>query len=194
MKMKMKNGKTIFALLITPLVIASFIILRTPQVKAAVEKITSVFVTNWPELFKTREQNIDINGNIKVHEQGTVDVNVVNQGNSQLQPKKVVLFENYQLSNGNANIISETVNIDGYKKMGYFVSRTDGDYKLTAAWQFSLDGQKWFIKLPDQYMDLGPTNNRFIVIDIVAPFARALIDYTGGNLPFDVSAYFYLIP
>jgi hypothetical protein len=45
---------------------------------ASAELSKLVEVTNWPSLFNTREQNVDGNGHIKVHEQGTVDVSLKN--------------------------------------------------------------------------------------------------------------------
>lgn len=47
-------------------------------VRAAGDKITLVYVSNWPKLFKVAEQNLDTRGDIKVHEQGTANVNITN--------------------------------------------------------------------------------------------------------------------
>lgn len=47
-------------------------------VQAAGNQIQNVLITNWPTLFQVREQNLDTNGNIKVHEQGTANVNITN--------------------------------------------------------------------------------------------------------------------
>jgi hypothetical protein len=55
-------------------------VLREPIAKAA-SPIASVFVTNdASNPVPVREQNNDANGNIKVHEQGTANVNVTNSG------------------------------------------------------------------------------------------------------------------
>lgn len=43
-----------------------------------ISKVFQVFVVNWPDMFKTQEQNLDTSRNIKVHEQGTANVNVIN--------------------------------------------------------------------------------------------------------------------
>lgn len=54
----------------------------SPSDNSVINSIKNVFVTNFPDIFNTREQNLDDDGNIKVHEQGTVDVNIVNQSSS----------------------------------------------------------------------------------------------------------------
>ena len=43
-------------------------------VSAAASRVTEVMVTNWPAVQATEEQNKDADGNIRVHEQGTVQV------------------------------------------------------------------------------------------------------------------------
>jgi hypothetical protein len=61
------------------LVLASVILLATGWGTAVAAQVTSVFVTNdaaHPVL--VQEQRADAQGNVKVHEQGTADVNVTN--------------------------------------------------------------------------------------------------------------------
>src|SRR6266702_3236802 len=54
------------------------------QAARAASSILSVFVTNSPtHPVPVQEQNLDSNGNIKVHEQGTAQVNVANMPGSQ---------------------------------------------------------------------------------------------------------------
>lgn len=66
-----------FLLLLGSVVLAATV-LREPLAKAATP-IASVFVTNdSSHPLPVREQNLDANGNIKVHEQGTTNVNVTN--------------------------------------------------------------------------------------------------------------------
>jgi hypothetical protein len=73
-------GKVLIAAFL--LILASAVLgataLREPLAWAA-PPITSVFVTNdEASPIPAREQNLDANGNIKIHEQGTANVNVTN--------------------------------------------------------------------------------------------------------------------
>jgi hypothetical protein len=64
------------------LVVMSLVVGATvlrPQVAQAAQGIADVFVTNdATHPLPTREQNVDTNGNIKVDEQGTANVNITN--------------------------------------------------------------------------------------------------------------------
>jgi hypothetical protein len=65
------------ALLVTSVVVLGGTVFRTQVADAT--SIMSVFVTNdSAHPVPVREQNTDANGNIKVHEQGTANVNVTN--------------------------------------------------------------------------------------------------------------------
>jgi hypothetical protein len=65
------------ALLVTSVVVLGGTVFRQPVAAAA--GMLSVFVTNdSSHPVPVREQNLDANGNIKVHEQGTANVNVTN--------------------------------------------------------------------------------------------------------------------
>src|SRR6266511_3878900 len=57
------------------LVVASVALARPAQ--SAMVKLVNV--TNWPKVQNTREQNLDKNGHIKVHEQGTANIKVTNE-------------------------------------------------------------------------------------------------------------------
>lgn len=60
-------------------ILALFTLTLLPRNNTAyAQQIKDVIVSNFPEIFNTQEQNVDENGNIKVHEQGTVSVNLVN--------------------------------------------------------------------------------------------------------------------
>jgi hypothetical protein len=74
------------ALLVTSVVVLGGTVLR-PQVAAVASSISNVFVTNdSSHPVPVREQNTDANGNIKVHEQGTANVNVTNSNLSVTAP------------------------------------------------------------------------------------------------------------
>jgi hypothetical protein len=74
---QMKNALVTTLLLLLGSTILGATVLREPLARAAVP-IASVFVTNDPSSpVPVREQNLDANGNEKVHEQGTANVRVV---------------------------------------------------------------------------------------------------------------------
>lgn len=103
---------------------------RTPFVAAA-SQIQNVFVTNWPSLFKTKEQNLDTKGNIKIHEQGTANVNIVNTSPIQvqnvggsptptpLQPEVIKVFDNQAIPT-DPPTYSNFIDVQGYKKVAIF--------------------------------------------------------------------------
>lgn len=64
-------------------------VLQEPLARAAVP-VASVFVTNdAAQPVPVREQNVDADGNVKVHEQGTADVNVTNTSLPVAPPRPV---------------------------------------------------------------------------------------------------------
>jgi hypothetical protein len=76
------------ALLVTSVVVLGGTVFRQQVADAA--SVLNVFVTNnSSHPVPVREQNLDAQGNIKVHEQGTANVNVTNSSLSVAQPAPV---------------------------------------------------------------------------------------------------------
>ena len=97
---------------------------------------------------KTDEQNKDANGNIKIHEQGTANVNIVNvspipvvqvgSGSATLPYKVIKLFDN-QTINQNQTLSSNFVHVEGYRKIALYVNEINSP-SMYVYGQFSVDG------------------------------------------------------
>ncbi len=168
-------------------------------VSSVAEKVRSVFVTNWPETFKTREQNVDNNGNIKVAQQGIVDVNIANSSPIQVstdntESKIVTLIEDKSLASGEL-FYSDPIDVNDYKKLSLYVTRPEGNYLMIARWQYSLDGEKWYYTDPTPGIVMSATShNKYIIQDIAGSKFRGVIENSSSQPAPSVSLYVYLIP
>jgi hypothetical protein len=85
----MKKALVSALLLVVGSVLLGATVLQEPLAQAAAP-IASVFVTNDASTpVPVREQNLDANRNIKVHEQGTADVNVTNSSLPMAPPQPI---------------------------------------------------------------------------------------------------------
>jgi hypothetical protein len=117
---------------------------------ASAELSKLVEVTNWPSLFNTREQNVDGNGHIKVHEQGTVDVSLKNTDPIAVTtvakaPKTVKVLDNVTLQrpvdgNDPAAMISEPIDVEGYSKVVAFAESTNSPATPQIQLVYSVNG------------------------------------------------------
>lgn len=191
--------------------------LTSPAGAAAKHLVT---VTNWPELFQVREQNVDADGNIKVHEQGTVNVSITNKEplavkaeTEDAKPKTVKLLENDIVLNNNGttqvnpSVLSEAIDTEGYRKIIVFVENPlspaaidvtvqfEGAYSLAGDTStFTSGGFAGFSRAT-----IVQGRKASLVSDVSGPKfqVRALINgNASGNLtePLRVSATAYLIP
>jgi hypothetical protein len=193
-------------MIILPIAIISFAFLRfTPvyhQVSAVAEKLTQVVVTNWPEIFNVREQNLDENGNIKVHEQATVNVNVTNtepipvsnSGGIALQPKTVTLFENRAMS-PNETFTSPVIDVSGYRKLTLYFKRpydlTNGP-RVDLQGYFSIDDTTLYVGTPGIVTGIGYGQfARYETMDVVGP--KFFINVQNNGIE-SLSAWVHLIP
>ena len=192
-------------MLIFPLVLVAFTFFCfTPvyhQVSAAAEKFMQVVVTNWPEIIDVREQNLDENGNIKVHEQGTVNVNVANitpipvsgdLGGTTLEPKLIPIFENRSMSPAE-RFQSDFINVEGYRKAIIYAQRWPNDssfveiygfYSKDTSTQFQGDPRIQLTLVTNQY-------SRYAEGGIAGPYMYIAVQNNGVET---ISAWLYLIP
>jgi hypothetical protein len=151
------------ALLVTSVVVLGGTVLR-PQVAAVASSISNVFVTNdSSHPVPVREQNTDANGNIKVHEQGTANVNVTNNSLTVTPPTPVIdgggalgFFGNNALQTGRGTVTATALTIH----------MTSGVHDMIL-WNGGVGG-----KAVAEF--LGPANNfgnDSIVLDLAQPIA-----------------------
>jgi hypothetical protein len=199
-RMNMKKS-----ILSVSLIVLSLVLLRfTPVYGAAsnaAEKLTQVLVTNWPDLFKVREQNLDNEGNIKVHEQGTVNVNVTNTepiavtgGQPPLQPKTVTLFENRALAS-TETFTTPVIDVNGYKKLTLYFKRpydlTNGP-RVDLQGYFSIDDTTLYVGTPAIISGIGYGQfARYETVDVVGP--KFFINVQNNGIE-SLSAWVYLMP
>ena len=192
-------------MIFVPLVFVAFTFLRlTPvyhQVSAAAEKLIAVVVTNWPDIFNVREQNLDENGNIKIHEQGTVNVNVTNStpipvsgdsGETKSEPKLIPIFENRSMSP--AEIFqSDFINVEGYKKAIIYAQRWPNDSSFVEIYGFdSKDTSTKFQGDPRIQLTLVANQfSRYAEGDIAGPYMYIAVQNNGVEI---ISVWLYLIP
>lgn len=196
-----------FLFLLAFILLGGFLLTNTRLVQAAQNQIQSVLVTNFPELFKTREQNVDSNGNIKVHEQGTVSVNVGNTplavtvtnqatSSSQVKAPKTIRIWDSQTLGPSDTLESQYYDVEGYSKIALFVfAPIGGSYTLNADLLFAPEGEVGFYPIDANrgiQMNLsGSIQRRYAYTDVVGP--RAIVIVHNNNSP-TVTAYLYLIP
>ena len=195
----MKYVKVIFSSLVL-LITFSLIALKTPKVQAAVEKITNVLITNWPELFKTQEQNLDVDGNIKVHEQGTVNVRIanltpipVNVNLISTEPRIITVYENEPLSDGLPRE-SDFIDINGYKKVVLFANKPTANTVTGIYAKFSVDdGVVYSGNVFEIQLD-GGNHALYKASDVLGSQIKILIPNAQFPRPDNVSVKLYLIP
>jgi hypothetical protein len=188
MKMKMKYLVYTFV----GLFLFGLLFVRIPNNQSVLaQQVKEVIVANFPDIFNTREQNVDENGNIKVAQQGEVDVNVVNQS-SNPESKIITVFDNQALT-PSGTIYSESFDVSEYKKIGLFVSKPSG--YIIVRWEFSLDDTNWYVALPDEYMSmLSNFPKRYSLFDVAGAKLRVRVENSGSEPAPSVSISTYLIP
>jgi hypothetical protein len=198
------------AILIVSCLVISLLMFRFTPVygvaSMAADKLTQVVVTNFPDIFKTREQNLDANGNIKVAEQGTVNVNVTNaepiavtgDGSSEtpLKPKLVNIFDNRTMS-PSENFRSDFIDVEGYKKAVLYLNVPHAmvyGTQLDVAAYFTIDASteykgepniKTFLEWPDGI------NTKYASVDVAGSKMYLRLQNNQVDI---ISAWVYLMP
>jgi hypothetical protein len=126
-------------LLVTSVVVLGGTVFR--QQVADASSLLNVFVTNdSSHPVPVREQNVDANGNIKVHEQGTANVNVTNSGLT-VTPKAASAFHVNELTAATGQQdVDQSFSIDA--SMVTFTSAQGvGDVQLRSGGNTVFDGE-----------------------------------------------------
>ena len=203
MKLKLTLLSAVSILLFFPVAV------RAETTQKLAQNISQVFVTNWPNLFKTQEQNTDSNGNIKVHEQGTVNAVVANSSpipvvvtnlpsptpaaSSSPDTYKVIkVFEHTPLPNTD-DMESDTIDISGYSKITVQVTKPTANTTVGVYGLFSIDGTNFSTGSPEMSFVLNNAlNSTYKVMDIPGGKVKFLIKNSSSTPAPELTLYLYL--
>jgi hypothetical protein len=195
MNMNMKNVKLI--LLVVATIFITSLAFTTPIFADTNTKLSSFLIANWPDIFKTREQNLDTNGNIKIHEQGSIEVHGPNGSPLPVQlsgvglsTKIITVFDNI---NAQSTTTSGIIDVDGYKKIGIFLN-TDSYSFANVNLRFNIDGITEFTggnPMADVTLS-GPVHAKYTLVDVAGP--KVKLYFNGGVDPANATVRLYLIP